>query len=457
MSNPDTLKAPRGHSATQRMRGDAKRIYEAGLRAADPGAAIHRLCKNEKDRLRVGEKVIDLSSIQRVLVVGAGKATAPMAGAVEAILGDRISEGLISVKYGHTVPLRHLQTLEAGHPLPDANGVNAAQRIIEIAGRAARRDLVIVLISGGGSALLPLPRPGISLADKQQTTDQLLACGATIHEINAIRKHLSAIKGGHLAQAAAPAMLISLILSDVVGDDLDVIASGPTVPDRTTFGDCLEIIRRYGIESRLPPPVRDLLNAGAAGGVAETPKPGTGLWDHSHHCIVGSNAMALQAAARTAEEMGYRTLRLSSRMEGETRTVAQVHAAIAREVLATGHPLPAPACILSGGETTVVIQGRGKGGRNQEFALSAARSIDGTGAIVILSAGTDGTDGPTDAAGAFADHTTVQRARAAGMRITDYLADNNAYPFFETLGDLLKTGPTGTNVMDLNIVLVRKA
>lgn len=442
------------HTMT-RMRADAEEIFKAGLQAADPLAAIHRLCRKDKQRFWVGERAFDLAAVDRVLLVGTGKATAQMARALEEILGDRITHGLISVKYGHTTPLRYTQTMEAGHPLPDDNGVEASRQIMKLAGGATRRDLVIVLLSGGGSALLPLPLPGICLADKQRTTDILLACGATIHEINTLRKHLSAIKGGCLAQAAAPARVISLILSDVVGDDPDVIASGPTVPDTTTFNDCLGIIRRYDIASRLPDAVRNHIDAGAAGDMEETPKSHTSRWDHVLNRIVGSNSQALEAAGHAAQAMGYATLRLSSRLEGETRTVAQVHAAIAKEVLATGHPLSPPACILSGGETTVVIKGTGKGGRNQEFALSAAAGIDGYRAIVILSAGTDGTDGPTDAAGAFADHTTVQRAVSAGLDIRAHLANNDAYPFFEALGDLLITGPTGTNVMDLNIVLVR--
>jgi hydroxypyruvate reductase len=438
-----------------RMRADAEAIFRAGLRAADPATAIQRLCRREKDQLWIGDACFNLTRVERILVVGAGKATATMARAVEAIMGDRISGGVISVKYGHTVPLGYIDTVEAGHPLPDANGLAASQKIMALVAGAQPRDLIVVLLSGGGSALLPLPASGITLADKQTVTDLLLAHGATIHEINAIRKHLSGVKGGRLAQAAAPAAMVALILSDVVGDDLDVIASGPTVPDSSTFADCLEIVRRHAIFPDLPPGVRAHLEAGAAGQIEETPKADTHTWEHVRHLVVGSNGLALAAAAHEAQARGYAPHMLSARIEGETHSVARMHAAMAREVLTSSRPLPPPACILSGGETTLHVKGNGKGGRNQEFALTAALGIDGAESVVILSAGTDGTDGPTDAAGALADHATVRRARQEGLDIHRYLANNDSYPFFKTLGDLIVTGPTGTNVMDMNVILIR--
>jgi glycerate 2-kinase len=438
-----------------RMRADAEAIFRAGLVAADPSVAMARMCRRENEHLWIDRQLFDLATVNRVLVVGAGKASANMAQALEALLADRIDSGLISVKYGHGQSLRRIEIIEAGHPLPDENGVRAAERILDMVTHAQSSDLIIGLFSGGGSALLPLPVQGITLHDKQATTDLLLACGATIHEINAIRKHLSAVKGGRLAQAAAPATMVSLILSDVVGDNLDVIASGATVPDSTTFNDCLDILGRYRIDAKVPSHVRAHLHAGAAGRRDETPKQHTHAWQQVHNLIVGSNSIALQAAAREAQGKGYTPLVLSAQIEGETRSAAQVHAAIARQVAATGQPIRPPACILSGGETTVTLKGRGKGGRNQEFALSAALAISGSGPIVILSAGTDGTDGPTDAAGAFADATTVRRSIQAGLDIRKHLADNDAYPFFNALGDLLLTGPTGTNVMDLNVMLIQ--
>ena len=324
-----------------------------------------------------------------------------------------------------------------------------------LAQQTTAEDLLIVLLSGGGSALLPLPAEGVTLQDKQTTSDALISCGATIHEINAIRKHISAIKGGRLAQAAAPAAVLTLILSDVVGDDLDVIASGPTVPDASTFGHCREILTRYDLDRKIPRSVQDFLQKGAEGLLAETPKSGTHGWHHVHNHIVGNNSAAIAAAAEEARARGYHALILSSRLEGETRVVAQVHAALAREVLCSGHPVPPPTCLLSGGETTVSLRGDGLGGRNLEFALAAALDIDGADRIVVLSGGTDGTDGPTDAAGAIADHTTVQRASGHGLDTRRHLDNNDAYPFFKRLNDLLITGPTHTNVMDLHVVLVR--
>ncbi|KJS29902.1 MAG: glycerate kinase [Desulfatitalea sp. BRH_c12] len=436
------------------MRADAEAIFRAGLRAVDPLAAVHRACRLEQTLLHIGPETIDLTPVDRILVVGAGKATAAMAQAIEEILSDRISDGLISVKYGHARPLQHIRILEAGHPLPDDNGLAAARATLALVTAARRQDLVIVLLSGGGSALLPLPAPGLSLDDKQQVTDLLLACGADIFEINAVRKHLSAVKGGRLAQAAAPAITATLILSDVVGDNLDVIASGPTVPDRTTFQDCIDIFERYHLNDKLPRSVQAHLQAGAAGEKLEPPKATSHARHPVHHVIVGNNRLALEAAEKEARARGYRCLILSAQIDGEARIVARVHAAIAREVLASGRPITAPACILSGGETTVTVRGNGRGGRNQEFALAAATAIDGNAAILMLCAGTDGTDGPTDAAGAFADHTTVARSRQAGLDVRKHLASNDAYSFFDALGDLLTTGPTGTNVMDLNIVLV---
>jgi hydroxypyruvate reductase len=310
------------------------------------------------------------------------------------------------------------------------------------------------LISGGGSALLPLPVEGVSLADKQDTTKILLASGATIHEINAVRKHISMVKGGGLARAAYPATLISLMLSDVIGDDLDVIASGPTQPDSSSFEDCITIFDRYAIGDKLPETVISHIQKGLKGEVAENPKPGDPVFAAAQSAIVGSNIECILAAQKKARDLGYGTLVLSTMVEGETREVAQVHASIAKEIIKSGHPLSPPACVLSGGETTVTIKGRGLGGRNQEFVLAAAMSLGGWKKVVVLSAGTDGTDGPTDAAGAVADGLTVQRAQTLGLNPATFLSNNDSYRFFEKLGDLVKTGPTNTNVMDLRIMLV---
>jgi glycerate 2-kinase len=437
------------------MRQHAEHIFQSALRAVEPGAAIKDCCRLDGDSLLIKDLSYDLNLYERILVLGVGKAGASMAKAVENLLGARISEGLVVVKYGHLAELRKISLREAAHPVPDENGLKAARAILELAKRADEKTLVIFLVSGGGSALLPLPAVGISLEDKQATTRTLLSCGATIHEINALRKHLSAIKGGQLARAVSPATMVSLVLSDVVGDDLDTIASGPCVPDPRTFSDCLGIIDKYAIADKLRENVLIHLRVGAAGEIPETPKSGDAVFKRIFNVIVSRNFDALSRAREAAISLGYNSLILSSTIEGETSEVAGMHMAIAHEILKTGHPLKPPVCILSGGETTVTVRGKGKGGRNQEFALAAALQMGSAGKIVLLSAGTDGTDGPTDAAGAFADSSTGLRAADCGLNLQKYLAENDSYHCFEQLGDLFKTGPTNTNVMDIRIVLVQ--
>ena len=437
-----------------KTRNDAIAIFEKGVEAVAPDAAVRRNCRRDDNLLTIGRQSFPLDLYRQVLVVGAGKATAPMAAALEDLLGDQLTGGIITVKYEHTAKLSKIETVEAGHPVPDANGELGSQKILDVANAAGEEDLLICLISGGGSALLPRTVAGVSLADKQDTTRILLACGATIHEINTLRKHLSVIKGGQLASAAAPATVVSLILSDVVGDDLDVIASGPTVADHSTFADCLHILARYDIADQLPKSVYDHLVKGSNGRVPETPKANDPVFEKTSHLVIGSNIGALLAAEKEAVRRGYTTLVLSWMMEGEPADVAGVHAAIAREIMKSGHPVPAPACILSGGETTVTLRGKGLGGRNQEFALCAAADIAGDRLVVMLSGGTDGNDGPTDAAGAIVDNTTAARAAAAKVSVAEHLANNDAYHFFQALGDLLITGPTNTNVMDLRIILI---
>jgi glycerate 2-kinase len=426
---------------------DALRIFHAGLKAANPSEAVLRHVKLARNVLSAGGKRYRLEKFRNVYMIGAGKASAQMAQPIERLLGKRIADGLINVKYNHTARLRRIELNECGHPIPDRNGELGAQRIAEIARQAGPDDLVVCLISGGASALLPLPAPPITLEEKQETTRLLLHCGANIHELNCVRKHISAVKGGQLAQLAWPATVLTLILSDVIGDDLDVIGSGPTVPDRSTFAEARAILSKYGIAAKIPAAVRERLSENAS----ETPKPGDKIFEHVQNVIVGSNRLAVDAAAQQARGLGYHTLVLSTFIEGETRDVARVHAAIAKEIRATGRPVKLPACVISGGETTVTIRGNGQGGRNQEFALAAALDIAGLKDVVILSAGTDGTDGPTDAAGAIADGSTVARA---GIDAAACLANNDSYRFFENLGDLVKTGPTGTNVADVRIMLL---
>lgn len=421
------------------LRKDAHTIFRASLDAADPVDAVMGHLQSR-----------DLSRFRNIYVVGAGKAGASMARAAERVLGRRITAGLVNVKDGHVAKLRRIELNECGHPVPDDRGVAGAARIAEIAGRAQTDDLVICLISGGGSALLPLPAAPITLEEKQAVTRLLLACGANIHEINAVRKHISRIKGGQLARLAAPATVESLLLSDVIGDDLDVIGSGPTAPDNSTYEGALAILDKYAIRDRIPTPVRERLERGAAGEVAETPKPGDAIFKRVRNTIVGSNRLALNAAARRARELGYRAPVLSSEIEGETREIARMHAAIAREVARSGQPFQPPVCIVTGGETTVTIKGTGLGGRNQEFVLASAIDLAGIPDIVVFSAGTDGSDGPTDAAGAIADGGTLVRNPDARR----YLDANDSYHYFEALGDLVKTGPTNTNVMDVRLILI---
>jgi hydroxypyruvate reductase len=433
----------------RKLRKDAAAIFRAALKAAGPEEAVRRHLRADGDTLIAGKRRYRLQDYRRVLVIGAGKAGAAMAKAVEGVLGRRIEGGLVNVKYGHVARLRRVELNESGHPVPDASGIRGAERIYGIASQASADDLVVCLISGGGSALMPLPAEGITLDQKQETTKLLLACGANIHEINAVRKHISRIKGGQLARAAAPAHVISLLLSDVIGDDLDVIGSGPTAPDASTFARAKEILEKYGIYDRVPAPVRERIERGLGGEVEDTPK----RLDNVQNLVVGSNLLAVDAAARAARELGYRTAVLSTFIEGETRDVARMHAAILKEIARNGRPLRPPACVITGGETTVTLRGEGKGGRNQEFVLAAAMDLAGMPGVTVLSGGTDGTDGPTGAAGAVADGQTIARAGRLGLNAQDFLSRNDSYNFFAPLEDLLMTGPTNTNVMDVRILL----
>ena len=441
-------------TSIKKMRTDAESIFKAGLAAVAPESAVARYCRIEDERFWVGSRCYDLAQFKNIYVIGCGKAAAAMAKAMEGMLGERITAGIVVVKYGHLAHLSRIRIVEAGHPVPDRCGEEGARAILALVEPAGHDDLVLCLISGGGSALLPLPAAGLSLADKQATAKVLIACGATIHEINAIRKHTSSIKGGQLARAVHPARLVTLILSDVVGDDLDVIASGPCVPDTSTFEDCLAILDDYRIITQLPEVVVEHLRKGAAGDIPETPKAADPVFRHGFQLIVGSNLDAIKAAGAEAARIGYPPLILSSMIEDDTRQAAFHHSSIIKEVLKSGHPVPPPTCLLSGGETTVAVRGKGLGGRNQEFALALASRIVGCTGVVALCAGTDGTDGPTDAAGAIVDDATIKRAEALGLSYRRYLEANDAYRFFKKTGELLFTGPTNTNVMDMRVILV---
>ena len=436
------------------QREDARSIFAAGLAAAEPGRCMHRILTLDGKQLHCGSHHIALESISTLRIVGAGKATAAMAAAAEEILGDQIEAGAINTKYGHALDLNRIETFSAGHPVPDEAGVAGTQRQLQLVQGLDPNALVICLFSGGGSALLPAPAPGLTLAEKQDTTRFLLACGATIDEINVLRKHLSAVKGGLLAHTAAPARVLGLMLSDVIGDPLDTIASGPTHPDSTTFSDCLELVDRYNLRRELPTQVRQRLEDGSQGQIPETPKLSDPCFAQTENLVIGNSTLAIAAATERARTLGYEVLVLTSRLQGEAREAAAALASIAQEVATANRPIARPACIIAGGETTVTLRGDGKGGRNQELALAAALHLDGWPTITLLSGGTDGTDGPTDAAGALVDGKTLTRARAQDLEARTFLDRNDSYSFFKTLNDLVVTGPTGTNVMDLQIILI---
>jgi glycerate 2-kinase len=386
----------------------------------------------------------------RTVVVGAGKAAASMARAVEAHWpADKPLSGLVVTRYGHGVGrLRRIEAVEAAHPVPDAAGQEAAGRILDLVAGLGPDDLVLCLISGGGSALLSAPAAGITLDDKQALSKALLRSGASIHEINCVRKHLSAIKGGRLAVAAAPARIVSLIISDVPGDDPSVIASGPTTPDATTLADAKAALKRYGIVA--PASVQARLDDGAA----ETPKPGDPAVARSETRIIAAPQASLEAAAGIAARAGYRPLILGDAIEGEASEVGKAMAGIARQVAVHGQPAPAPCVLISGGETTVTVKGAGRGGRNVEFLLSLAVALDGRPRIFAIAGDTDGVDGAEEVAGAIVTPDSLERAARLGLSARALLADNDAHRFFRALGDQVVTGPTLTNVNDFRAILV---
>ncbi|HAJ34230.1 MAG TPA: glycerate kinase [Chloroflexi bacterium] len=429
-------------------------IMDAALTAVDPYQAVRSHLHRSGQELWIDGQPYDLSRFRRILVVGAGKAGAPMARAVEEMLGESIAGGLVVVKTGHVAPTRQVEIVEAGHPIPNQAGLDAGRRILLQLADAGADDLVLVLLSGGGSALLEAPA-ALTLAELQATTDALLACGATINEINALRKHLSLIKGGQLARAASPATLVTLVLSDVVGSPLDVIASGPTVPDPSTWDDAWAVVTKYDLAPRLPAAVLARLQAGVRGELPETPKPGDPIFANARCVIVGDNYMAARAASQRAAALGYHTLLLTTFVEGEACEVAKVVAALAKEVRRNGQPLTPPACLILGGETTVTLGAQpGHGGRNQELALAAALALEGASGVAVAALATDGSDGPTDSAGGLIDGETVARGRAAGLDAGLARRRHDAYPYLRATGDLLLTGPTQTNVNDLIFVWV---
>lgn len=426
-------------------------IFEAAVAAVQPGNALLRHVKRSSNKLTADGKEYDLGR-GRLYVIGAGKGAAPMAQAVEELLGDKITQGFVAVKYGHGLELGKIETAEASHPVPDAAGERAAARILEIAAKAGPGDLLLCLLTGGASALLPAPAPGLSLDDLQKATSLLLASGATINEVNAMRKHLSRISGGRLAAAANGGQVLSIIISDVIGNSLDAIASGPTAPDPTSYADCLALAERFGIAAKLPKAALARLEKGAAGGLPETPKPGDPIFKRVQNIIAASNGMALDAAATKAAALGLEPRVIHAPIQGEARDTARELAGAAIDIANGMAPGAKPICLLAGGETTVTIRGNGLGGRNQEMALQAALLLEGKPRIAALFAGTDGTDGPTDAAGGFALADTAAKITGDPEAL---LRENNSHAALKSAGDLLITGPTRTNVMDVAILIIQ--
>ena len=437
-----------------KLKKDARALYDHAIAQADPGKCILEHLEFDGSILKVGEQSFDLSDSESVYVVAFGKASSSMAKAVEELLGDRITEGIVVSNSPAEQSFTKMNFQLSSHPIPDKKSVLAAQKVVSLLEKSKEKDIVIFLISGGGSSILAMPAEGLTIEDKKSVTERLMLCGVDTYGLNTVRKKLSQIKGGGLLKKALPSQVITLILSDVVGDRLEFIASGPTVPDTTTYEDAWKVIEALDLEHKIPPRVVVHLENGRkkqlAGPVDRKQYERSG----ARTIVVGNNRNVLSSMEKKAREMGYNTLLLSSQISGEAREVAKVLAGIAFDIKKFGQPIKTPACVLFGGETTVNVLGRGKGGRNTETALSFCFQIMGSSGIVGLFAGTDGIDGPTDAAGAICDGQSRLQARALGISARDHLADNNSYAFFQTLGDLIKTGSTGTNVMDIGIVLV---
>ncbi len=427
---------------------------EAAVNAVDPQQLIRSRVILKNSVLKVDEHVFDLKKFRHVYVVGGGKASGSMAGALEQLLDKNVTAGIVNVPRGDRSKTAKITLNQASHPTPDEAGVKGTRKMLEIAEQAEKDDLIICLISGGGSSLMPLPRGEISISDKKALTSTLLKSGANINEINTVRKHISEFKGGWLAKKAYPATILNLILSDVVGDPLDFIASGPTVPDSTTFADAVNVLKKYGLWDKAPLTIRKVLSDGEKGLITETPKTDDKAFKKTYNIIIGNNRSASLAACSTLKTAGLNTLLLSATLEGEARQAGAILATVAREVLASGNPVSKPAGIVIGGETTVIVKGKGIGGRNQEIPLAAALKIGGLNGAVLASLSTDGIDGPTDAAGAIVDGKTLVRAVNAGMVAEHFLANNDSYHFLQKLDDLIFTGQTGTNVNDVSVIVV---
>jgi glycerate-2-kinase len=441
-------------SLNRKARRLALQSFATALNSVNPKQIVKSKLLLKDSRLHVEKYSFDLKKFRNIYVVGGGKASGSMAEAMEEILGERIETGLVNVPRGSKHKTHIIKLHGASHPIPDDRGVEGTRRMLEIAERADKDDLLVCLISGGGSSLMPLPRDRISIVDKREITNALLKCGATINEINTVRKHISDFKGGWLAKKAYPATILNLVLSDVVGDPLDFIASGPTVPDSTFFSDAVNVLKKYRLWGKAPASIRKVLSDGEKDLIAETPKASNEIFKKVFNVIVGNNRLAALKTCESLKSEGLNTLLLTSTLEGEARQVGAMLVSIARETLMSGNPVSKPAGIVAGGETTVTVTGRGRGGRNQEIALAAAQKLEKIDGVVVASISTDGIDGPTDAAGAIADGKTLARATASRLNSEKYLAENDSYHFFSKLGDLISTGPTGTNVNDISVAVI---
>jgi glycerate 2-kinase len=438
----------------RRARELALNSLETAINAVDPKQIIKSKLAVRDLVLKVDGHSFDLKKFKHVHVVGGGKASGSMAEALEQVLGRQITSGLVNVPQKDQGKTEIIKLHEASHPIPDEQGVKGTRAMLEVAEQAENDDLIICLLSGGGSSLMPLPRGEVSIADKKMLTGALLKSGATINEINTVRKHISDFKGGWLAKKAYPATILNLILSDVVGDPLDFIASGPTVPDSTTFTDAISVLRKYGLWEKTPATIRKVLTDGQKGAIPETPKANDEAFMKVYNVVVGNNRSASLAACEYLRSAGLNTLLLTTTLEGEARNVGVMLASIAREITVSGNPISKPAGIVIGGETTVIVTGKGLGGRNQEIPLAATLKLGSLDGIVVASLSTDGIDGPTDAAGAIVDRKTLHKSAGMGLVPEKFLADNDSYHFFSRLEDLIFTGPTGTNVNDVSVIIV---
>jgi len=424
------------------------RIIAAGLDAVHPGEAVGRFVQYERDGLRIAGRTYSFDKDRRIFIIAFGKASLSMAESLAVILGDRLAGGVVIPKHATGRTLNLLAVMEGGHPIPDERSLAAGQRVLELLSGLRPDDLVFCLISGGGSALMAAPVEGVTLSDLQALTAALLACGASIDEINILRRHLDQLKGGGLARLAAPARVVSLILSDVVGNLLEAIASGPTAPDPSICADALAVLEKYKLVEKIPESVMLALKSSH-----ETLKPGDPIFEHVDNILVGSNLQAAQAALKQAEMEGFHPYLLRTDLQGEAREVAVELCRTLRWARQTGDPVPRPACIVAGGETTVALcPNPGRGGRNTELALASATELANFPDVLLVTLATDGEDGPTDAAGAVVTGETYARACTPGLDPHDYLRRNDSYAFFAYLDDLLKPGPTETNVNDLTFM-----